>query len=359
MARTDGPVGLGIVGAGFGGYGLTPAFRRDPRCEVRAIATASPESGAEAMDRYGIARTCTWQELVAADDIDAIAIASPPLLQAEIAAAALGAGKAVFAEKLLAADLETGSRLCDLAAGSGLANMVDFIFPELVTWRRLHRELSEARIGQVRHVFLDWRMESFDVRTGKRGWKTSAEGRGGVLSHFAIHSLHYLEWLLGPVETLAASLSTCRGLPATGDTTAILALTFESGATGGATFSNAAFGGSGHGLTLHGSDGVLRLSNPTANPVGGFVLEGMNRDGAMETLETEPLEGLASGEDSRILPVERIARRLVDWIVDGRPARPDFRDGLRALHLRDIALASHEAGGGRLDCRPDGPARPA
>lgn len=354
MTRTDtnGVIGIGVVGGGFGGYGLTPGFRRDPRCEVRAIATGSETSGAAAAARFGIERACNWSELIAAEDIQAIAIASPPLVQAEIALAALQAGKAVFVEKLLATDSPTGRRLVDAARRSGVANMVDFIFPELTTWQRLRALLDEGAVGGPRHIFLDWRMESFDVRTGKRGWKTDASARGGVLSHFGIHALHYLEWLFGPAQALSARLTTAPGLGMSGDTLAVLTLEFQSGASAAVTLSNAAFGASSHCLQVHGTDAALQLCNRSPDPVDGFVLERMARGGAWERVAAEDVGELARRDDKRVLPVSRLATRFVDWMTTGTPSHPDFSDGLRALELLEAALESSSAGGVRRDLPP-------
>ena len=60
-----------IVGAGFGSYGLVPAFRRDDRCEVAAIVTRQ------------------WENVVSSKQVDAIAIAVPPVFQPAIALAAM------------------------------------------------------------------------------------------------------------------------------------------------------------------------------------------------------------------------------------------------------------------------------
>jgi len=344
-----GAIQVGVVGAGFGGYGLTPAFRRDPRCRVVAIAASTRTSAEVAAAKWDVPRAGTWQDLVGAKDIDAIAIAAPPAVQPEIAMAAIAEGKAVFAEKPLAPGLADAIAMTTSAEASGLANMVDFIFPELATWRDAKAVLDTGQLGQISHVFLDWRMESYDIRNGIKRWKTAGEEGGGVLQFFGSHSFYYLEWLLGPIANLSASTSIAPGLSLTGDTLAIVAITFESGVTGSMTLSTSAFLGNGHRLEIYGDAGSMVLENPDVDPVAGFQLQtGTRERGQLELISVEGGEGKNPSEDSRVAPVARLAGRFLDWIAEGEVSTPSFRHGLRAQKLLAAALSSAANGGGGI-----------
>jgi len=354
MVTSAGAIQVGVVGAGFGGYGLTPAFRLDPRCKVVAIATSTQTSAQAAAEKWDVPRACTWQELIETQDLDAIAIAAPPVSQPEIALAALAAGKAVFAEKPLASGLADAIAMTTSAEASGLANMVDFIFPELSTWRDAKAVLDGGQLGQISHVFLDWRMESYDIRNGIKRWKTVGEKGGGVLQFFGSHSFYYLEWMLGPIASLSASISIAPGLSLRGDTLAIVAVTFESGVTGSMTLSTSAFLGNGHRLEIYGDAGSMVLENPDADPVQGFrLLTGTRETGQLAVVSVEGGEGKNPSEDSRVAPVARLAGRFLDWIAEGEGATPCFRDGLRAQELLAAALSSSANGGGRIETRPN------
>ena len=84
---------LGIVGCNYGRAVQLPAFRADSRCRVMALAgsdaarTAELAHQSEIPEAYG-----DWRQMIARADIDAIAIATPPRLQPEIAIAALKSG---------------------------------------------------------------------------------------------------------------------------------------------------------------------------------------------------------------------------------------------------------------------------
>lgn len=355
-ARPVESVRLGIVGTGFGRYGLLPAFRRDPRCTVVAIASQSSErAAAYARDLSIPASFAGWQDLLADADVDAIAVAAPPAVQPDIVEGALNKGLAVFAEKPFAPNRERAAVLAALAERTGLPNMIDFLFPELETWRRAKAALDGQAIGEVRHFAVDWRMESYDNRKRLTGWKSDAGQGGGVLQHFACHTLYYLEWLFGPIAQLSAALGSARDLARDGDTLATLSLRFASGVTGAVYCCSAATLRTIHSVEVFGAEGLLRLANDTPDPVAGFQLALATRaDPTLRLLAAEPA---AKGqEDSRVAPVARMARRFIDWCVGGAASAPSFRDAERNQEL--IAAVQRAAREGRVvDVAPSPPAR--
>ena len=103
---------VGIVGSNYGRTVQLPAFRADPRCEVMAIAGSNAARAAELARTEGIAKGYgDWRALVEDNDVQAVAIATLPSLQAQIAVRALELGKPVFAEKPMAGDLAGASAM--------------------------------------------------------------------------------------------------------------------------------------------------------------------------------------------------------------------------------------------------------
>lgn len=343
--RVDGKIRIGVVGAGFGRYGLIPAFQRDGRCEVSALVASSSERAASFAAQLGVPRASgNWREVVQDPDINAVAIATPPYVQPKIAEAALEAGKAVFAEKPLALTPDQAESLHRAAVAANLPNVVDFIFRELDTWQIARESLARGAIGAIRHAAIDWRMESHDNARGITSWKTNPDFGGGALLHFASHTLYYAEWLLGPVVGLSARLSSAPDSASSGDTYVTMAVQFANGTSGSITVSNAAPFGTGHRLEIYGTDGCLRLMNRDRDPVRGFVLSvATRRDPRFRVLAIEPGPE-AAGVDSRVRPVSRLVSRFLDWIQTGHPTEPSFWDGVRVQRLIEAAQRSHRLG---------------
>jgi len=337
-------IGVGVVGCNYGRTVLIPAFRQDRRCQVVALA------GTDAARTAGLARAAnvarglgSWQAVVEEPAVAVIAIAVPPDLQPAIAQRALELGKPVFLEKPLAADLAGARVILESARkGSGRPTIIDFNFPELPSWRRAKAILDDGAIGRLRNVVVTWNFASQATRLHLESWKTRGDGGGGLLGNFVSHCFYNLEWLCGPISGLTARLFALPDRNADGSIA--LALAFASGAGGSLQVSCASFLGSGHRIELYGEDGTLVLSNPTSDYFRGFELR-LAREGD-DALKPIAIEDADEGpfSDSRISPVKRLVRRLIDACESGGFPSPGVAEGYRVQCLIDAARRAHATG---------------
>jgi predicted dehydrogenase len=118
-------VRLGVIGAGNYAQGvLLPLFKRHKEVSLATVCTATGVKAAKAREKFGFAAaTADWREVVADPRINAVLIATRHDLHAEIAAAALRAGKTVWCEKPLCLD-ET--QLADLESAGSQRLVVGF-----------------------------------------------------------------------------------------------------------------------------------------------------------------------------------------------------------------------------------------
>jgi predicted dehydrogenase len=335
---------LGIVGSNYGRTVQLPAFRADPRCEVIALAGSDQARTAERAREANVAKAFgDWRALVEDKDVHAVAVATPPALQAEIALAALKLGKPVFAEKPMASTLADARAMLHAAQASRLPTMIDFNFHQIVSWQRAKSLLDGGAVGRLRHAAVHWHTENRAIQMRMRSWKTTGDDGGGVLGNFISHCFHYLEWFCGPAARLSARLS---GLPGDDDlqTTAAMALEFQAGQLASLSMSCASFLGSGHRLEFYGDDGTLMLVNTSADYMRGFELWHAKRPAAaLERVAVEdPVDALFA--DGRTAPVSRLAKLFLDAIAGGCGAQPDFATGLRVQQLIDAAQRAHRQG---------------
>jgi predicted dehydrogenase len=335
------PLTIGIVGLGFGRQVLLPAFRADSRCEVTALCGGHADKALAAAQAAGVPKAFgDWKALVADAEIDAVAIAAPPNVQAEAALAAARAGKHLFCEKPLALNSAQARAILAAAANRKLAHAIDFEFPEVEAWQKAKEALESGALGRIRHVALAWRVETYAYRAQTSGWKVSTEAGGGTLSNFAPHTFHYLEWLFGPLARLAARLSPA---DAAADARVDLWGEFAAGFPVTVSIAADAFLGSGHKLEVYGDAGSLALENRAADYIRGFTLAvGRREAGAFSTIPT--VDGDAA-VDGRIAPVGRIVRRFLDGIERGTPVTPGLGEGVRVQQLIDAARLAHRSGG--------------
>ncbi len=335
---------LGIVGVNYGRTVQLPAFRADPRCQVVALAGSDAARTEKLAREAGVAKGYgDWRAMVESSDVDAVAIATMPSLQPEIALRALELGKPVFVEKPMASTLKAADAMLRQAETAHRATAIDFNFPFIVSWQRTKAMLDDNAVGKLRHVVVDWHVESRALQMRMRNWKTVGDDGGGVLGNFISHCFHYLEWFCGPVSGLSARVS---GPPDAKDleTTAAMALEFKSGVACSLSMSCASYLGGGHRVEFFGEDGTLMLQNTGADYMRGFELFHARRPAAaFEKIPvTDPIDG--KFPDGRIAPVSRIAKAFFDAIESGKTACPGFAEGYRAQVLIEAARRAHDNG---------------
>ncbi|MGQ0841284.1 Gfo/Idh/MocA family protein [Actinokineospora sp.] len=186
---------FGLVGAGPWARSVhAPGLTNHPATELTAMWARRPDAAAE----LGVPVARDFDALLA--EVDAVAFAVPPAVQAELAPRAAAAGKHVLLEKPIAATVADAERVADAVRAAGVVSLVVFIrrfAEETVDWlddvRRLGgwsgasaRWLSGALLGGE-YSESPWRHES------------------GALADIGPHVLDLLDAALGPiVEVLAA-----------------------------------------------------------------------------------------------------------------------------------------------------------
>lgn len=110
---------VAIVGCGVISPAYTTTLAELGNVEVVACTDAIPDKAHELATASG-ARVATFDEILSADDIDALVNLTPPKAHAAVTRAGLEAGRSVFSEKPLGIDFEEGRDLVRLAADGGL-----------------------------------------------------------------------------------------------------------------------------------------------------------------------------------------------------------------------------------------------
>ena len=261
---------LGIIGTNYGRTVQLPAFRADSRCDVIALAGSNSARTADLAKAAGVPKAYgDWRALVEDNDVQVVAIATLPSLQAQIAIHALELGKPVFAEKPLASDFAAARAMLKQASLSRRPTMIDFNFHQIMAWQRAKGMLGANAVGALRHVTVHWHVESRAIQMRMRSWKTVGDDGGGVLGNFISHCFHYLEWFCGPIAGLSARVS---GLPDDSEleTTVAMALQLAAGPLVTLSMSCVSYLGVGHRIEFFGEDGTLVSHNPGTDYMRGF-----------------------------------------------------------------------------------------
>ncbi|WP_106816477.1 Gfo/Idh/MocA family protein [Microbacterium timonense] len=216
---TTPPLRIALIGTGFMGRMHTQAWRTAPRFfdlprapRPVLLVGRRPEATAEAADRWEWPEhTTDWREAVDRDDIDAIDICTPGDTHAEIAVAALAAGKHVLCEKPLANTVAEAQDMTDAAtaADAGVIAMCGFSYrrtPALALAREL---IAQGRIGEIRHVRAQYLQDWLSDADAPHTWRLDrARAGSGALGDIGAHSIDTAQWLTG--QDIAAVSATTR-----------------------------------------------------------------------------------------------------------------------------------------------------
>jgi predicted dehydrogenase len=290
---------------------------------------------------FDIPKACSVQELLNDPEVDLVLNLTIPKAHAEIAMAALGAGKHVYGEKPLAVSREEGKSILDLARKKGLlvGNAPDtFLGGGLQTCRKL---IDEGWIGTPVAA------TAFMMCPGHESWHPDPEFYyqvgGGPMFDMGPYYLTALVSLLGPVNRVTGSARmtypkrTISSQPKKGQTIDVQVpthisgiLDFESGAIGTLITSFDVWHHHMPFIEIYGSEGSLKVPDP--NTFGGPVL--LKRHDAREWSEIPLSHGFH--ENSRGLG-------LVDMIYALQNNREHRANGELAYHILDIMHGFHEA----------------
>jgi len=202
------PLGIGIVGCGRAAEDLhLPALARMSSATAVAAVDVDPAALAHVSGKYGIPRAYhRLDELLADPAVAVVIVCTPPATHAEIALAAVAAGKHVLVEKPLALLPADTKRLVKAERHTGSVTAVGLNL-------RCHRLVETARgivasgaIGPISTLRTTWTAGYAHGRP-LPGWRRLRGEGGGVVYEVGTHHVDLWRYLLGDEITALTALS--------------------------------------------------------------------------------------------------------------------------------------------------------
>ncbi|SDP43956.1 Predicted dehydrogenase [Nakamurella panacisegetis] len=206
---SSGSLRVGMVGYAFMGAAHSHAWRNAHRFfdlpltpELTALAGRNPEAVQAAADRMGWASVETdWRRLIERDDIDLIDICTPGDTHAEIAIAALNAGKHVLCEKPLAnsvAEAELMTAAADAAAARGALAMCGFTYRRTPALALFKQMVAAGEVGTIRQVRAQYLQDWLSDENSPLTWRMDKEKAGsGALGDIGAHIIDASQFVTG------------------------------------------------------------------------------------------------------------------------------------------------------------------
>jgi predicted dehydrogenase len=345
-------IGVGIIGSGkIVLANHLPGLALCPEARVVALCDSNPRTLEEASHATGVSRTYSdYQDLLRDDAVNAVIVATPNFLHAPISIAACEAGKHVLCEKPIAMNLAEARQMLAAAEKAGVRHMTAFTYRFVPAIRYMAHLIGQGAIGTPYHFranrFQDWADRDL-------GWRQIQKlAATGELGDMLSHRIDYAHLMVGPMKRLVAHLKKfveMRGKSRSElDDWVSMICDFEKGATGVLESTKLATGrGEGpqsmDSCEVNGSDGTVVYYSDKPFEVlvgkkGGKTLEPVKvpreflswPDSPRDPYATDPVIGFRYDQDVEFIRA----------IVENRPCRPSFAEGVAVQAVMDAALLS-------------------
>ena len=373
---------VAMIGHAFMGAAHSQAWRSAPRFfdlplapQMAVVCGTDPTRTKAAAERLGWAEASTdWREVVTRDDVDLVDICTPGDTHADIALAALAAGKHVLCEKPLANTVEEAEAMtaaAESAAAEGVKAMVGFTYRRVPAIALARQLVADGRLGQVRHVRAQYLQDWIADPEAPLSWRLVKEKAGhGALGDIGAHIIDLTQYVTGDhIAEVSGQLETFvteRPLPATHsglsgtasqqrgqvtvDDAASFLTRFESGAMGVFEATRFATGRKNAiRIEVNGSAGSLAFDFEDMNLLHYYdAADDPQTAGFRRILATEPdhpyvgswwppghLLGYEHGFSHQVVD-------LVTAIADDTQPSPSFADGLQVQRVLDAVAVSSE-----------------
>ncbi len=193
------PVRIGLIGPrGFGAF-CTGAYHDAQAARVVAFAGRDAANLSALAAQYGVPRTDTdWREMLADPEVEIVHIVTPPDRHAEMAVAALDAGKHVFVEKPLATSNQDAQAILDAARRAGKVAGINFVMRYDPLYQAVLTVARAGWLGPLTHVGFE--NYASDEGLGDDHWFWDPAQSGGI---FVEHGVHFFD-IIGAIAGAAA-----------------------------------------------------------------------------------------------------------------------------------------------------------
>jgi predicted dehydrogenase len=365
---------VALIGNGFMGAAHSQAWRVAPRFfdlplrpEMAVLVGRDAARAGDAAERWGWAESSDdWRSVVARDDIDVIDIVTPGDSHAEIACAALAAGKHVICEKPLANTVDEARGMADAArtvAADGILAMVGFTYRRVPAVTLARDLVAQGHVGTIRQVTASYHQDWLVDPQSPFTWRLSKSLAGsGALGDIGAHAIdlaqfvtgHTITSVSGTIETLVPERPDAQGRTSvvTVDDRAVFSGRLDDGVLGSFEVSRMSTGRKNSlRLEVAGTLGAISFDLEDLNSLQFFdATVDASRRGFSKIVVTEPehpyieawwpaghMLGYEHGFSHQV-------RDFVHAIAAGEQPRPSFEDGLQVQRVLDAVERSSGAG---------------
>lgn len=270
--------------------------------------------------------------------VDLVVLTTPSGLHPAQAIAAAEIGINVCTEKPMATSWEDGIAMVKACDNAGVRLFVVKQNRFNSTLQLVKRQLQSGRFGQLAMVTVNVFWQRPQSYYDQDNWRGTWEMDGGALMNQASHYIDLLAWLVGPVESLSASIATL-GRKIEAEDTAAMQLRWRNGALGTMAVTMLTYPKNLEGsITLLGETGTVKIGGPAVNQIEHWTFSDQRPDDSkVEEASYQTTNVYGFGHPLYYA-------NMLDALQGKAEALCDGREGLHSLELLAGAYLSAKTG---------------
>ena len=212
-----GPIGIALIGYGGIGRVHAQAYRALPfhyglpseHIRIVGVATAHQESAQRAAQELGCELwSDDYRTLLERQEVDMIDCMTPNTQHHQVVCAAAQAGKHVYCEKPLALTVGEAEEMLQAVVAARVRHQMTFNFRFFPALQRAKQLIEEGRIGRIFSFHGRYFRPSYIDPQRPMSWRLQKKYGGGALTDIGSHIIDIVAWLLGPIDSIYATLET-------------------------------------------------------------------------------------------------------------------------------------------------------
>ncbi|HXW37609.1 MAG TPA: Gfo/Idh/MocA family oxidoreductase [Nitrososphaerales archaeon] len=187
-------VGVGVIGVGsIGKTHASNLATRVPGAKLVAVSDVNQAAASEASSRFGVKAFGDYTELLEDESVEAVVIATPPLMKKEITVRAADRRKAVFCEKPIAVSMESADAMVEAVKSSGITFQVGYQKRFDQSFVAAKQAIDGGEVGRILLV----RANNRDPPSRVGGWTADPRKSGSIFLDTCSHDFDAVRWLTG------------------------------------------------------------------------------------------------------------------------------------------------------------------
>ena len=318
---------FGIIGAGLIADFHARAIQSLDNAKLIGVCGTNQDKAQKLAEKYNCKKYNSYSELLQDDSIDVVTIATPSGAHMEPAVEAARYRKHVICEKPLEIALERIDKMIDAhsLAGTYLGGIFNFRFED--TTEIIKKAVDSGRLGTITYaaVYVPWWRNDAYYEGWHGTWNLDG---GGAMMNQSIHMVDLLQYIMGPVNSLAAFTSKLGHPQIETEDTAVGAIQFKNNALGVIYGTTASYPGQFRRLEISGTQGTIVL---VENSLEVWQFTEMNKEDQQIIQKYGKVKGGGGVADPAAISFKGHAKNIASFInaiederkfeIDGKEAR--------------------------------------